>query len=223
VIGTPADPAARAIPASTHGRYLVRPAPARPRGLLVGLHGYAENADIQFGRLAGIPGAEAWTLVSIQGLHRFYRRDAIAASWMTREDRELAIADNVAYVGTVLAAVRSEWPDPGALVLVGFSQGVAMAFRAACAGAGADAVVALGGDVPPELAPEALRRIRNVFLARGDADPWYSDRQFAADQVRLRDAGADLTSYTFEGDHAWTPAFSEAVGHFLHRLGRPGH
>jgi predicted esterase len=98
-----------------------------------------------------------------------------------------------------------------------------MAFRAACAGVGATAVVALGGDVPPELAPESLRRIRHVLLARGDSDPWYTHRQFAADQVRLREAGVDLTSYAFEGDHAWTPAFSEAVGHYLHRLGSPGH
>ena len=33
-----------------------------------------------------IPGADAWRLVSVQALHRFYTRgdQAVVASWMTR-------------------------------------------------------------------------------------------------------------------------------------------
>ena len=57
----------------THGRVLVEPAAARPVGMLVGFHGYAETADVQMARLAAVPGADAWTKVSIQALHRFYR------------------------------------------------------------------------------------------------------------------------------------------------------
>ena len=58
-------------------------------------------------RLDDIPDAAAWTLVSIQGLHRFYRgrSEEVVASWMTREDRDLAIADNRAYVAAALEGV----------------------------------------------------------------------------------------------------------------------
>lgn len=143
------------IPARSHGRYLVREtAQAGPAPLLVGLHGYMETAETQMNRLADIPGGERWVLVSIQGLNRFYRgrTEQVVANWMTRQDRELAIADNDAYVSAVVETVRTELGATGPLVFSGFSQGVSMTFRAACASTRPVAgVVALGGDVPPEL------------------------------------------------------------------------
>src|SRR5262249_41464405 len=115
---------ARLIEAATHGRVLVRGAIAgKAAGLVVGFHGYMENAAIQMERLEAIPGAERWTLVSVQGLHRFYRgrSDQVVASWMTREDREVAIADNLAYVDRAIASI----PEAGRprIVYAGFSQG----------------------------------------------------------------------------------------------------
>ena len=123
----------RRVKTTTHGRYLVRPADLQPAPVLVGFHGYAERAEVQLDRLRAIPGAERWCLVSIQGLHRFYqpRTNDVVASWMTRQDRELAIADNVAYVTAVLETVAAEYRTRRPLVLAGFSQGVAMSFRAA--------------------------------------------------------------------------------------------
>src|SRR6266545_2585549 len=130
-----ADLEVHSIPTLTHGRMLVRPArAAAARGLLVGFHGYMESAAIQLERLEGIPGASAWTLASIQGLHRFYRgrSEEVVASWMTREDRDLAIADNLAYVAAALDEVpRGRFTR---IVYAGFSQGVAMAFRAGVLG-----------------------------------------------------------------------------------------
>ena len=74
------------IETPTHGRVLVREAGGQaPAGLLVGFHGYAETAEIQMARLEAIPGADAWTLLSVQALHRFYRgrSEEVVASWMT--------------------------------------------------------------------------------------------------------------------------------------------
>jgi len=67
---------------------------------------------------------------------------------MTRQDREAAIADNLVYVDAVLTEVDREHPGAPRLVLTGFSQGVAMMFRAAAARS-VDGVIAVGGDVPP--------------------------------------------------------------------------
>ena len=103
----------RTIATGTHGRYLVVPPAADgPAPVLIGFHGYAEAAETELDRLRAIPGADRWRLVSIQGLHRFYqrRRDEVIASWMTRQDRELAIADNRGYVAAVLDALEREWP-----------------------------------------------------------------------------------------------------------------
>jgi len=75
-------------------------------------------------------------LVSVQALHRFYSRghEKVVASWMTRQDREQAIADNLGYVNRVINALLADAPEVP-VIFVGFSQGVAMAYRAAVLGA----------------------------------------------------------------------------------------
>ena len=82
------------------------------------------------------PAANAGRCVSVQGLHRFYARGhgKVVASWMTREDREQAIADNLGYVNRVVRAALQGVGDEATIVFLGFSQGVAMAYRAAVMG-----------------------------------------------------------------------------------------
>src|SRR5213080_4205754 len=134
------------IAARTHGRYLVEVGP--PERLLVGFHGYGENAEVLLEQMLKIPGVEQWTVVAVQALHRFYRgrgSGTIAASWMTSQDRERGIADNIDYVRSIVA----ELPSPRRLVFLGFSQGVAMAYRAAYSHPNASGVIALAGEVTP--------------------------------------------------------------------------
>lgn len=210
------------IPATTHGRYLVMPAQHLPAPFLVGFHGYSEPADLQLGRLRAIPGAERWTLLALQGLHRFYlrRSDDVVSSWMTSQDRELAIADNLAYVASVVDAEWTARRGSGAIVFTGFSQGVAMAYRAAVASTRPVAgVIAVAGDVPPELDRTALGRLGRVLLCRGRQDDWYTTETFNRDQARLRDAGLALSPLEFDGGHEWSPAVLQAASTFLRELG----
>jgi predicted esterase len=222
----------RSIETNTHGRYLVvPPASAEPACLLVGFHGYGEGAEAQLERLRAIPGSDRWSLVAIQGLHRFYERrsNRVIASWMTRQDREHAIADNLSYVERVLDAVSREWPDSAfarhseddlrvdktRLVLAGFSQGVAMAFRAACTTPRhVDAVIAVGGDVPPDDAA-SLKKIGTALICRGARDEYYSEEKFQHDLARIRQAGAAVQPLPFEGGHEWHSSVIDAAATFL--------
>jgi predicted esterase len=210
----------RSIATRTHGRYLVvPPAALGPAPLLVGFHGYAEGAEAQLERLRTIPGADRWRLASIQGLHRFYQRrtNEVVAGWMTRQDRELAIADNLAYVAGVIEAIGREWPGASRVVLAGFSQGVAMTFRAAAAAAGrVDGVIAVGGDVPPELDAAALAHVPAVLVCRGARDEFYAPATFDSDVRRLREAGAEVRPVLFEGAHEWSDEVVRAASVFLH-------
>jgi predicted esterase len=189
--------------------------------MLLGFHGYAESAEEQLARLQSIPGAERWLLVSIQGLNRFYRRrsDEVVAGWMTRQDRELAIADNVAYVSLVVNAVAHEWNTTERLAMAAFSQGVATAFRAAVALPRPCVVAALGGDIPPELDGRALSRLKAVLVGRGTADEWYTAEKCDRDVERLNAAAVPVQRVTLEAGHEWTPEFSAAAGAFLMQLG----
>jgi predicted esterase len=165
-----------------------------------------------------IPGADRWRRVSIQGLHRFYQRrtNEVVASWMTRQDRELAIADNLSYVDAVLTAVEREHPGAPRLVLTGFSQGVAMMFRAAAAASRpVDGVIAVGGDVPPEIEPSALTRVRRALVCRGARDQWYTAEVFSRDVKRLRDAHVRVEPLDFAGGHEWSAEVVDASAAFL--------
>ena len=224
------------IPVTTHGRILVDGghagpfdsarggaagvAQARPLKLLVGCHGYAQNADEMMDMLRSIPAGEEWTRVSVQALQRFYRgrSEVTVASWMTRQDRDLIIADNVAYVDRAIAAVAGKGADAAIdrLVFVGFSQGVAMSFRAALLGARrADAVLALGGDVPPELLVDAAMTFPKVLLARGTRDEWYTSARLDADEAALKARGATVETLTFDGAHEWHRDFATRAAAIL--------
>jgi predicted esterase len=202
-------PRTHPIAVTTHGRYLVETASdGTARGLLVGFHGYGESAEAMLERLTALPGSNQWTVVSIQGLHRFYRSrsEQVVASWMTRQDRDLAIDDNVKYVAAVVEANARESRVILPVVFAGFSQGVAMAFRAACASTErVAAVLAVGGDIPPELSDDQLGRLPAALLARGAADEWYTTAKWEADKARLRTAGVEVLAVGFDGGHEWHP------------------
>jgi len=214
-----AEPVIHCVQTAIHGRYCVRPAVGAPAGLLVGCHGYGQDAQRFASDVEAIPGVHRWLLVSVQGLHRFYTRSGdVVASWMTSQDRELMIADNIAYMREVIARVRVDGASALPLVFVGFSQGVAMAFRAAadqrdrCAG-----IIALGGDVPPDVRA-ATESLPPVLLGRGHAEEWYTAERLAGDVAWLRGIGTDLTVCEYDGGHEWTDVFREAASAFLGRL-----
>jgi predicted esterase len=210
---------ARTIETATHGRYVVEPASIDgPAPMLIGFHGYAEAAETMLARLRASAGADRWICVAVQGLNRFYQRrtDEVIAGWMTRQDRELAIADNIAYVERTLDAVAREWPASSPVVFAGFSQGTAMAFRAAAASTRAvTSVIAVGGDIPPELSDRALVACGNVLLCRGRNDEWYTSDKFAADRERLQRAGISTRALEFDGGHEWSAPVASAVSEFL--------
>lgn len=215
------------VHASVAGRVLVRrPAARSLRGVLLGFHGYAETAETQLARLAAVAGADDWLLVSAQALNRFYRgrSQETVAGWMTRQDRDLAIAANVGYVDRILGDIvrkicaegDSPLKVPVPLVYVGFSQGVAMAFRAATLGtAVAAGIVACGGDVPPELLGDPGTKFPSALLIRGARDEWYTAAKLAADAGALRARGVVVATVTIDAGHEWTDEVAVACGPFI--------
>ena len=162
--------------------------------------------------LQRVPGADGCTLVSIQALNRFYTRgdQKIVASWMTRQDRDLAIADNIEYVDRALDGVNQRF------VAVGFSQGVAMAYRAGLLGRHPfDGVIAIGGDVPPDVKDVPADRWPRVLIAAGAADQWYTAEKVAADEKFLTGHGVTHVVYRHDTGHEITAGVLDAVARHL--------
>ena len=212
----------RHVAALVHGRFLLE-TPPHVDGcpVLVGFHGYGEAAERHLEELRKIPGASQWVLCAVQALHPFYNRAGeVIASWMTRQDRELAIQDNILYVAGVVAELKRTLPvSRDRLVFLGFSQGAAMAYRAA-AGSGhpCQGVVVLGGDVPPELEQRDLAGFPPVLLGRGSSEEWYDAAKMEHDVEVLRTRGVDVRPVVFTGGHEWTNEFRAAAGEFLREV-----
>jgi predicted esterase len=209
----------RIVETVIHGRYLTAPpATAGPVPILVGFHGYGEDAEQQLERLRAIPESSRWLCVSIQALHRFYQRrtNTVVASWMTRQDREWALRDNLAYVTTCIDAAADEWPTIPKVVFAGFSQGVGMAYRAAgYSTRTVVGIIAVGGDIPAELAPDAIKRVSAALIARGTSDEWYTEEKFRDDERRLREATVNVRTLKFNAGHEWPGEMTAAASQFL--------
>ena len=210
----------RTIAASVHGRYLIAPPAAPgPAPLLVGLHGYAETAEIQLDRLRMISAPEQWLIVSVQGLHTFYRGRSqdVVASWMTHQQRELMISDNIAYVHEPRRYGRARVaPQIGPCVrrlLARCWDGVQGS--GGLVPSGFDGVITVGGDVPPELSAADLSRTRSALVGRGSRDDWYTPEMFADDVERLRQARVDVRAIEFDGGHEWSEEFAREASSFL--------
>lgn len=175
--------------------------------------------------LNALPGGEAWMLAAVQGLHRFYTRgdQKVVASWMTRQDREQAIADTVGYTDRVLDVLLTDdigspfsETTPHVIFLLGFSQGVAMAYRAALLGRHRVAgVIAVGGDVPPDVKSIPAERWPRLLVAAGNTDHWYTPDKVAADEAFLREHGVTHELLRYPAGHIFTDDVRVRIGSFI--------
>lgn len=193
------------------------------RDLWVVCHGYGQLAA-EF--LQGFASIEAPTrlVVAPEALSRFYLDRTlgateppprVGAAWMTREDRENEIADQVAYLDQLhdvlreaLRASSNASAADGAgvrLRVLGFSQGVATVGRWMARGrAHADELILWAGSFPPEIDLVALagRLVgTTVTLVAGSRDKLASWANAETQVRRFLDAGMAARLVTFEGGH----------------------
>src|SRR5262249_35127908 len=113
-------------------------------------------------------------------------------------------------------------PVSGRLAFLGFSQGAAMAYRAAAgSGHACHGVVVLGGDVPPELGARELPAFPPVLLGRGSSEEWYDGAKMEHDVELLGEKSIDVRPLVFPGGHEWTNEFRAAAGTFLREVFSP--
>lgn len=210
----------RSIATTTHGRYLADvPDREGPHPLVVGFHGYGETAEAHLEQLRRLPRSSECVLVSLRALHLFYTKaGAVVGSWMTKLDRDEAVADNAAYVAATVAHVKADLPVDGRLAFIGFSQGASMAYRAAArAGHPCQAVLAIAGDMPPEVASDEAVVWPPVLVTRGEQDWFFTAETMARDVGHLRARGAEVQTVVFPGGHEWAEPVFEAAGSLLTR------
>ena len=91
-----------------------------------------------------------------------------------------------------------------------------MAYRAALLGKRpAAGIIAIGGDVPPDVKTVPAAKWPRVLIAAGAKDQWYTDDKLAADEAFLKSHGVAYEIYRHDEGHEITAGVREAAAKFL--------
>jgi predicted esterase len=103
-------------------------------------------------------------------------------------------------------------------VYCGFSQGTAMAYRAAAfAGHACHGLIILAGDLSPDVRPHAAR-LPPVLIGRGTLEQWFTEEKARADVEHLRSSAVPVAEHVFEGGHERHASFATRAGAFLEEI-----
>ena len=193
--------------------YTLGSANGETRDLWIACHGYGQLALPFLTSLAKVAAPDR-LIVAPEGFSRFYvdrtsmttdPPPKVGASWMTREDREVEIGDQVAYLDSLLGELRTQLPEDVRLRLLGFSQGVATVCRWVARGTvRPNELILWGGSFPLDIDPaDFRRRMDGVALAMvfGSRDQLAPIGAGEAQLERLTGAGIDARLLSFEGGH----------------------
>lgn len=179
---------------------------ATARAVWIVLHGYGQLARYFLRKFEGLE--KDLLIVAPEGLSRYYTDEAhrrVGATWMTREDREHEIADQITYLDALAKRLLAQCPAGTPLNVLGFSQGVATACRWVVTSASTFAKMVLwGGNMPPELDASILQdklREARVMLVHGDQDAVVGPSVLQENEARLRMAGVIPDTLRFPGKH----------------------
>ena len=178
-------------------------------------HGHGQLAARFLSRFVALE-REDRLFIAPEALSRFYltntpngvhRPDSpIGATWMTREDRDAEIEDQIAYLDRVHDEIFRRVERGGVrLWVLGFSQGVATVIRWLARGhASADRVVLWAGIIPPELEAGPARALwarAPVTMVVGSTDEFATPKVVASQEAKLRELGVQFESIRYEGGH----------------------
>jgi predicted esterase len=182
--------------------------------MVILLHGYGESAQVMLDRFPDLQCLNGTVVASIEALHPIYLPTGkTGSSWMTSYRREASIQNNLTYMKSALSALKAErtWDQ---LILVGYSQGAQMAMRTAH-WIDADTLIAVGGEVPPELKsePKSSSKCYNVVLMRGKKDMALSAHTMNNDLLWYQDNGHRVSTQEWPGGHMWSEESTKNVTH----------
>ncbi|MBR9859234.1 alpha/beta hydrolase [bacterium] len=170
---------------------------------LYALHGYGQLATY-FSRKFEPLVEEGWCVVVPEGMHRFYLEGfsgRVGASWMTKEDRLVDIDNYVAQLNTI----HGELPQISSAYLLGFSQGVATAFRWLFhSEIHFKQLIMCSGMIPPEIELELntpkFKDLKYDYIS-GNKDPFRDSPEVLEFVQKLKKFDLNIRHTEFEGAH----------------------
>ena len=177
-----------------------------PRPLLIVLHGFGQVAG-QFVKVFEPLATKGVLVAAPQGANQLYtnlKERRVGFSWLTKYERDRSVSDFVAYMEQLYKLLQETCEvDSQRVFMLGFSQGVSMAYRTwAHSSLPVRGVIACGGDLPPDIIEqlEGLPPIE-ILLVHGRQDEEVSPDKAQEALKHLRAAGLKPELFDFEGGH----------------------
>jgi len=174
--------------------------------LLYVLHGYGQLAKFFIRKFQ--PAKERdYTILAPEGQHYFYldgTSGRVGASWMTKQNREQDIQNYIAYLDAVHAELTAEkqWDE---IVVLGFSQGVATAFRwLAHSDIKPSKFLICSGLVPPDVDLQIKKTIFDpikMTYFSGVNDPYRTEDSVKEFYDAVASSKLDMELVNFDGVH----------------------
>lgn len=188
------------------GRFFTYGNPDTAEHLLVALHGYGQLASF-FIRKFHVLDPNKYFIVCPEGLHRFYQTGTsgrVGASWMTKEDRLMDIADYISFLDALMTDLNTKYSFQNK-TLLGFSQGGATASRWIGYGQHEFDVFMLWAAVfPTDMNPTSKLKftsLKNYFVI-GTADEYTSLEKAEEYHKALNNEHIQFEFVKFEGNHS---------------------
>jgi phospholipase/carboxylesterase len=197
---------------------------ARPLGdvpdppLLLVLHGWGQTCRSFVRRFVPLT-HKGLLVVAPQAPHPFYvsyEPKKVGFSWLTQYERDRAVTEFLVYMRRLLQVLDGQF-DPGRTFLLGYSQGVSMAYRLAVSEILQPAgLVACNADLPPDVAA-TLPKVQPfpVLLVHGREDPMCPLAK--ADEARdtLTTQRFSVDTWVHDGGHEMPAEAVEHIGDWV--------
>lgn len=189
--------------------YLLGEPSAATRRVWFVCHGYGQLAGYFIRHFGALAAADSGlVVVAPEGLSRFYLRGndgRVGASWMTRDDRQHEIDDQIGFLNQLAGNILAHCPADAHITALGFSQGTATVGRWLAQAPFRPAHLVLwAGGFPPDIAPDAARRLLQglpLTLVVGSQDEYLAPALVAQQLAHLRQLGGTPALLTFDGPH----------------------
>ena len=198
----------KSIRFSYEAHYFISHEPSgKEKELWLVFHGYGQLAEFFIRKFLPFDSADR-VILAPEGTNYGYLKEfqgRVGANWMTKHEREVAIANNHRYLNLLLEQTLEKFEQLPKIHVLGFSQGAATSTRWASQWKGQIATLVLwaGGfaqDLSLDLGREKFEHTE-LILAFGDQDKLIQEEHKVRQMALVQSLGKAIQVLTFPGGH----------------------
>lgn len=181
------------------------------------MHGYGQLAEFFVRKFKSLFSSEI-LFIAPEGTNYNYLegfQGRVGANWMTKYERETAIANNHRLLDKLIGSFLERYPLQPKIHVLGFSQGAATATRWASQWEGkVETLVLWAGGFALDLNLEEAKgkfSETKLILALGDNDEMITSENLQKQEELISRLGKDLQRFTYTGGHELDPELLEKI------------